>query len=322
MHKAKPTRRETKMDIRKYIKRQAIQTLIGLTVSSYALAGAYDVSDASHLVNINHPIPPVDPKIVKIYTYKPSSDHQFIGVIYARGMASPDRVNPLNIFSIIGEAIQPSIATEEDDKQLAIDALINEAAKIGADSLIITKSYQVQITAQSSERRIEALAYRSPTPQRANEGTKAQVVRQESSQLYTTLPPGWTRLPIPESQKSDPSTIEIGANSNQKAFYLIKILTLPEHEKYIIQQRVDAINKFKDSQATAIRRFNLKGHNAYAFEINGKDPTNNTKLHIRTTYISTKMGLVQLITWTPEDQFKDQVRDDVVDFAVNIQFGD
>lgn len=310
------------MNINSSFIRKLIQTLITITISSHALAGAYDVSDANHVVNINQPIPPIDPKLVKIYTYKPSNDHQFVGLVYARGMATADRVNPFNIFSILGEMVQPSIATEEDDKRLALDALIKEAAKIGADSLIITKSFQVQITPQSSERRIEALAYRSPTPQPIYETPIAQVVHQESASLYTTLPSGWKKLAISESQKSDPSTIEFGANSNQKAFYLIRIATPTEPEKHINQQRIDGTKKFKDAQATTIRKFNLKGHTAYAFEINGKDQKNNIKIHIRTTYVSTKSGLVQLIVWTTEDQFKDQLREEMIDFAVNIQFNE
>ncbi|PZP38422.1 MAG: hypothetical protein DI585_07395 [Pseudomonas fluorescens] len=135
--------------------------LIFQTLSCFA--GSGDVSEANHVIDIDAPLPPLDVSSVKVYTYKPSPDAKLVGKIFARGMATVDRPGELDIFGMLEEATSPTRATEEDDKRLAMEALLLDAASIGADAVVIVKSYQARVSANATERRIEALAFKTPS---------------------------------------------------------------------------------------------------------------------------------------------------------------
>jgi len=138
-----------------------LQVIIAMLLSlaaTFALGGTQDISEAVHVIDLNSPLPPIDPSLVKVYTYKPSGNVKFIGKIRARGMASVDKPGPLDVIGLLLEAASPTNATEEDDKRLAMQALLKDAGSIGANGLIITSSIQVQTSNNSSERRIEAFA--------------------------------------------------------------------------------------------------------------------------------------------------------------------
>lgn len=142
--------------------------------ATLALAGSQDVSEAMHIIDINSPLPPVNPSLVKVYTYKPTGNVKFVGTIHARGMASVDSPGELDIVGRLLEAASPTVATEEDDKRLAMQALIKDAGAIGANGVIITKSVQVRVSPTATERRIEAFAIRvladAPVPGSTREG--------------------------------------------------------------------------------------------------------------------------------------------------------
>lgn len=138
-----------------------IATYIFMLLSALtAFAGSQDISEATHVIDINSPLPPVDPESVVVHTYKPTGNVKYVGKIYARGMATVDKPGELDILGILREANNPTIVTEEDDKRLAMEALLRDAANIGANAIIITKSYQASVSSNSTERRIEALAFR------------------------------------------------------------------------------------------------------------------------------------------------------------------
>ena len=125
------------------------------------LAGKADISEATHDINLEASLPPIDASTVKVYTYEPSPKAKVVGRIYARGMATVDRPGELDIFGILQEATEPARVTEEDDKRLAMQALVKDAAAIGADAVVVVKSYQVRVSENSTERRIEAIAFRT-----------------------------------------------------------------------------------------------------------------------------------------------------------------
>jgi uncharacterized protein YbjQ (UPF0145 family) len=140
-----------------------------------SIAGSADVSEAYHTVDINNPLPPTPPSSIRIYKYKPSGNVKFIGVIYARGMATVDAPNALDLVGQMQEALSPSRTTEEDDIKLAMKALIDDAASIGANAIIIKKSSQENVSHNSTERRIEAFALyvEETAPPKAQPTTKA-----------------------------------------------------------------------------------------------------------------------------------------------------
>lgn len=161
-----------------------ITLLICLTLYwSACLAGSGDVSEANHVIDIDAPLPTIDASTVKIYTYKPSANAKLVGKIFARGMATVDRPGELDIFGILQEATTPTQATEEDDKRLAMQALIADAARIGADALIIVRSYQVRVSANATERRIEAIAFKTLQPAPSAQMNTASQANQRDCQL-------------------------------------------------------------------------------------------------------------------------------------------
>jgi hypothetical protein len=170
--------------------------ILAVIFMTASFAGTQDVSEATHEIDLDSPLPPIEPGSVKFYTYKPTSNARLVGKIYARGMATVDKPAELDILGRLQEASDPTRATEEDDKNLAMQAIILDAANIGADAVIIVKSYQVRLSAHSSERRMEALAYRTaratapaqkaPTPPKINLsdpcGLSVQCLMQRSQQ--------------------------------------------------------------------------------------------------------------------------------------------
>lgn len=126
--------------------------------ATFALAGSQDISEATHIIDIETPLPSVDPSLVKVYTYKPTGNVKFVGKILARGMATADKPGHLDILGQLLEAASPTVATEDDDKRLAMQALLKDAGNIGANGVIITKSAQVRVSHSATERQIEAFA--------------------------------------------------------------------------------------------------------------------------------------------------------------------
>jgi hypothetical protein len=103
-----------------------------------------ETSEATHaLIAIGKYSPEISESEVKIFPSLPEFDIVAMGMIEARGMGFTD---------------------EQRDKELAMNALIREAAKIGANGVVITSSSQeimsVSINGKSTEHRIEGIAIR------------------------------------------------------------------------------------------------------------------------------------------------------------------
>jgi hypothetical protein len=127
-----------------------------------ALPAFADVSEATHKIVLNAPLDPVPLESVHVYTYRPNQPLKPVGLIFARGMAGTE-VGSLDLLGKIDQALSAP-PTEQDDIDLAMRALYADAAAIGANGLIITKSEQVQVRQNASERRITAIAFRILAP--------------------------------------------------------------------------------------------------------------------------------------------------------------
>lgn len=104
-----------------------------------------DVSEASHVLQGGKRYSPIPVSQVNVYVVKPSFAYTIIGTVEARGMASSFVSTP----------------GEKEDVALAIKALKEEAASIGANGVIIVRSVQVRVgSAGATERRIAAAAIR------------------------------------------------------------------------------------------------------------------------------------------------------------------
>lgn len=113
-----------------------------ICVGMLAACAVFETSEATHILN-GPSYPPSDVASVTIYITKPNFEYIVVGIVEARGMA----------FITGGEA---------RDQELAIKALKQEAANIGADGVIISDSNQVIANISkdgtSTERRIKGLA--------------------------------------------------------------------------------------------------------------------------------------------------------------------
>jgi hypothetical protein len=87
--------------------------------------------------------PPTNPDSVVVYIQKPEFDYITVGMIEARGMGFSD---------------------EARDQELALRAIKNEAASIGASGVLISESNQqisgISKYGTSTERRIKGIAIR------------------------------------------------------------------------------------------------------------------------------------------------------------------
>ena len=93
---------------------------------------------------------PIDESQVSIFLFKPDFPFKIIGSIEARGIAEAGLVNLLTL----------SQPTEKQDMELALKALKQEAASIGANGVIVVKQGQVRVSSTATERRIQGAAIR------------------------------------------------------------------------------------------------------------------------------------------------------------------
>lgn len=111
-----------------------------ILVGTLAACAVLETSEATHILN-GPPYPPSDAASVAIYITKPDFEYIVVGIVEARGMG---------------------FTNETRDQELAIEALKQEAANIGADGVIISDSNQVIANISkdgtSTERRIKGLA--------------------------------------------------------------------------------------------------------------------------------------------------------------------
>jgi len=126
-----------------------------LLISACSFRFGPDVSEATHILN-GDSYPRIKESEVKIFVKKPNFTFAEIGIIEARGMGYSD---------------------EKRDMVLAIKALKSEAAKIGANGVIINTSSQdiasITNNGTATERRIKATAIRYSSA--TNKYTKAGV---------------------------------------------------------------------------------------------------------------------------------------------------
>lgn len=120
-------------------------------VSCFFTSAFADVSEAFFTPQSQKTYPPVSVGEVVVYVANPGFRYSVIGVLEARGMAVVEDV----VGQLFGGR---SRATEQDDINLALEALKREAAANGASGVLITNSYQVNLADNASERRIKAFA--------------------------------------------------------------------------------------------------------------------------------------------------------------------
>jgi len=95
---------------------------------------------------------------VEVFVYKPDFKFKVIGVIEARGMYTGGTLGDL--FDINKWTSTTPIG-EKEDIALAMKALKEEAARVGATGVIIVQSRQIRVSQDgSTERRINAAAIR------------------------------------------------------------------------------------------------------------------------------------------------------------------
>jgi hypothetical protein len=121
-----------------------VKGLIVVSIGLSIMAGcaAFETSEATHMLN-GASYPPTNPDSVVVYIQKPEFDYITVGMIEARGMGFSD---------------------EARDQELALRAIKNEAASIGASGVLISESNQqisgISKYGTSTERRIKGIAIR------------------------------------------------------------------------------------------------------------------------------------------------------------------
>lgn len=137
--------------------------LLYVLVFSFSAANCFaDVSEAIHVLQGNDVYGPIDESQVTVFAFKPNVPFKVIGVIEAHGMAQATLLEQVDVLSILGNALTNSNygPGEKEDMALAVRALKNEAASIGANGVIILKQGQVRIGQNATERRIVGAAIR------------------------------------------------------------------------------------------------------------------------------------------------------------------
>lgn len=130
------------------MKKYAVVAMIA--IATFSPLSFADVSEAVHMLNGSEAYPPIDESQVSIFLFKPDFPFKVIGSIEARGMAESNLVHLLTL----------SQPTEKQDMELAIKALKQEAASIGANGVIVIEQGQVRVSSTATERRIQGAAIR------------------------------------------------------------------------------------------------------------------------------------------------------------------
>jgi hypothetical protein len=136
--------------------------LLLVTALCVATAWAGDVSEANFTSQGSQAYGAVSVSEVEVFVYKPDFRFKVIGVIEARGMyAGGSLGDRLGDLLDIDKWTDNSPAGEKQDIALAMNALKEEAARVGAHAVIIIQSRQVRVSQDgSTERRINAAAIR------------------------------------------------------------------------------------------------------------------------------------------------------------------
>jgi hypothetical protein len=125
---------------------------ISLATSAWA-----DISEATFTPQGSDVYRPIPVSEVEVFVYKPDFKFKIIGVIEARGMAGGggsllDQLDLTKLFD--------APPGEKEDIALAMKALKEEAAKAGANGVLIIQSIQVRLPDNATERKIKAAAIR------------------------------------------------------------------------------------------------------------------------------------------------------------------
>lgn len=154
-----------------------------------ASAGVNDISEAYSAIDIKAARPATNFLSVQKRTYAPQGA-VYVGRIYATGMATidPEELHETAARMLLLEDRKPP--TIKDDIRLAESAMYSEAAKIGANIVIIRKSEQVRVTNDATERRIVADAFfedRTP-PQSFTPQVQPPAPKKPPQQIITGKP--------------------------------------------------------------------------------------------------------------------------------------
>jgi hypothetical protein len=130
--------------------------IVGISFASPVLAAG--VSEANFTAQGSQTYSSVPVSAVEVFVYKPDFKFKVIGVIEARGMYSGASLGDL--FDL-DKWTDTNPIGEKEDIALAMKALKEEAARVGADGVIIINSRQIRVSQDgSTERRINAAAIR------------------------------------------------------------------------------------------------------------------------------------------------------------------
>lgn len=128
-----------------------------VTQNQQNVSSPQGISEATHLFDANSPhYPSIQENSVKVFLYKPSTIFSVVGTINARGL-SYSYSDPFETLLTLGTSGR-HVATEQEDQQLAMNALIREAASMGANGVIIAQQGQYPSGPNATERRISAIA--------------------------------------------------------------------------------------------------------------------------------------------------------------------
>lgn len=138
-----------------YIKKIFAPLVVLLVLFSNACFA--DVSEATFIPQGSETYSPIDESQVNIFSFKPDFAFKVIGSIEARGMATASLLDQLDILGQLKGSTGPG---EKDDIRLAIQAMKREAARVGANGVIIVKQGQVRVGPDATERRMVGAAIR------------------------------------------------------------------------------------------------------------------------------------------------------------------
>ncbi len=277
--------------------------IFSIACSFFTISAWADISEATFTrqgSDIYQPTPVSD---VQVYVYKPDFKFKIIGVIEARGMAGGGAT--LSDLFNLDKWLDTSVPGEKEDIALAMKALKQEAASVGATGVIIIQSRQVRVSQNATERQIRAAAIRTiPTVQNYSTpqalSTSPTTVSGKDSFFRITLPSGWTQIALP-----NPS-LQLAARKPAADAYLtissVNSVDIQDWQVFAESLRTKLVNNLSQSTSSEVQKIRVSGFDALRVDIGGV-LKNGTKVHFLGTLIKTDKNLVWLLSWTPASKF-------------------
>ena len=295
--------------------------VLSLLISSTASA---DVSQATHELNGSEIYSPTNESEISVYVIPPKFKYIIIGIIEAHGMAGATDLGAAisNRLDTLAEILLDPLSastsnnsiSEQPDIDLAIAALKKEAAKIGANAVVITNQKQVRVNQNATERQIVAAAIRiventeSTLPQVESPPvtpitTSPNALLSKDGSYSVTIPSGWMQKDT-SSQKYDIS-IRNADDSAEMIINAIPTKDIASWESYGKSLIKNLTSKMEKSSVSKIEKYKLNNFDSRKVEVSGV--INGVKAHFVGTLIKTENKLIWLLGLSGDSTFANHI---------------